>query len=704
MESEITARVLIESLPYIRRFADKTIVIKYGGHAMVDEELKNAFAQDMVLLKYIGLNPIVVHGGGPQIGGFLKKMNIESTFVSGMRVTDGETMDVVEMVLVGKIGKEIVNYINRHGGRAVGLSGKDGAMILAKKMQLVRQQEGDLPPEIIDIGQVGEVENIDQGLLRYMEKGNFIPVISPVGVGAGGETYNINADLVAGHVAAALKAEKLILLTDVEGVLDTDGGLISSIRVSEIENLKNSGVIKGGMLPKLDCCAQALVRGVKKAHIVDGRKLHAVLLEIFTDPWDRHPGCCRGMRKMVMNSEEIKSLASKVLMNTYGDRYGLALVRGEGARVWDPEGNEYLDFLSGIAVTNLGHSHPKLAEALAEQAKTLVHVSNLYFTEPQVRLARLLVENSFADKVFFCNSGAEANEGAIKLARKYSFDKYGKDRYTILTMNDSFHGRTMATLSATAQEKIHKGFEPLVAGFRYLPLGDLKALEEALTDEVCALMIEPVQGEGGVNSPGGEFLKAAAELCRARDVLVIFDEVQVGMGRTCKLFAYQNFDVEPDIMTLAKALANGAPMGAVLARDEVAKSFTPGSHGTTFGGTPLVSAAALAVMETMLEPGFFEKAAGTAEYFRNKLEDLTAKYDYIEEVRGLGLILGLKLSFPGTGAMNRLKEAGFLINCTNETVLRFLPPLIITKAEVDKLMPVLEEVLVAEAAEIGVEK
>ncbi|MFH1139551.1 MAG: acetylglutamate kinase [Pseudomonadota bacterium] len=280
--SEMTARVLIEALPYIRRFADKTIVVKYGGHAMVDEELKNAFAQDMVLLKYIGLNPIVVHGGGPQIGSFLKKMNIESRFVSGMRVTDGETMDVVEMVLVGKIGKEIVNLINRHGGRAVGLSGKDGAMILARKMTLTRQ-EGDLPPEIIDIGQVGEVETIDHGLLRYLERGNFIPVIAPVGVGAAGETYNINADLVAGHVAAALRAEKLILLTDVEGVLDRDGGLISSIKTGDIEGLKSSGTIKGGMLPKLDCCAEALARGVKKAHIVDGRKLHAVLLEIFTD-------------------------------------------------------------------------------------------------------------------------------------------------------------------------------------------------------------------------------------------------------------------------------------------------------------------------------------------------------------------------------------------------------------------------------------
>ncbi|MFH1139550.1 MAG: aspartate aminotransferase family protein [Pseudomonadota bacterium] len=404
-----------------------------------------------------------------------------------------------------------------------------------------------------------------------------------------------------------------------------------------------------------------------------------------------------------MSSEEIKTLASKVLMNTYGDRYGLALVRGEGARVWDPEGVEYLDFLSGLAVTSLGHSHPRVAEALAAQAKTLVHVSNLYFTEPQVVLAKLLVDNSFADRVFFCNSGAEANEGAIKLARKYSFDKYGPGRHKILTLENSFHGRTMATLSATAQAKIHKGFEPLVDGFAYLPVGDLSALEAALTNEVCAVLAEPIQGEGGVNLLGREFLHGLVRLCRARDVLVIFDEVQVGLGRTGRLFAYQNFDLEPDVMTLAKALANGVPMGAVLARENVARAFGPGSHGSTFGGTPLVSAAALAVLETMLAPGFLDGVVEVGAYFRGKLEALAAKYGFIKEVRGLGLILGLELTFNGTGVMNRLKNAGFLINCTRDTVLRFLPPLIITAAEVDRLLPALEEALTGEAAAAGVE-
>ena len=400
---------------------------------------------------------------------------------------------------------------------------------------------------------------------------------------------------------------------------------------------------------------------------------------------------------MTVSSQEIKETTGRAMMNTYG-RYDLALVRGQGAVVYDPEGKEYLDFVAGLAVAGLGHAHPKVAEAVAGQARRLVHVSNLYFTEPQARLAEALTEKSFADRVFFCNSGAEANEAAIKLARKYSADKYGPGRYKILTMENSFHGRTLATLSATAQEKIHKGFEPLVDGFAYLPWSDSAALERALADDVCALMIEPIQGEGGVNEPADGYLNRAAELCRARDVLLIFDEVQVGMGRTGTLFAYQNFGVEPDVMTLAKALANGLPIGAMLAREEAARAFGPGTHATTFGGTPLVSAAALAVLETMLAPGFMDQVVRVGVYFRNLLEGLAERHDFIRQIRGRGLILALELTFPGGGAVSELMRRGFLINCTQETVLRFLPPLIITEAEVDRLLPALEETLVAEAA------
>jgi acetylglutamate kinase len=276
------AKILIEALPYIRRFNNATIVVKYGGHAMVNEELKRDFALDIILMKYVGLNPIVVHGGGPQIGEFLDKLSIESEFVDGMRVTDKRTMDVVEMVLVGKVNKEIVTLINKNGGQSVGLSGKDGQLITAKKMKYYKDKGDDKPPEIIDMGMVGEITSINNRILKSLIEDQFIPVIAPVGAGKKGETYNINADLVAGHIAASLKARKLILLTDTEGVLDKEGTLISTLRMKEIQSFVDDGTIKGGMIPKIHCCLEAIKGGVKKAHILDGRKDHAILLEIFT--------------------------------------------------------------------------------------------------------------------------------------------------------------------------------------------------------------------------------------------------------------------------------------------------------------------------------------------------------------------------------------------------------------------------------------
>jgi acetylglutamate kinase len=282
VEQEKRAQILIEALPYIRRFQDAVIVVKYGGHAMVDEELKKSFALDVILMKTVGLNPIVVHGGGPQIGSFLKRLSIQSEFVDGMRVTDEQTMDVVEMVLVGKVNKEIVNLINQNGGRAVGLSGKDGQLLTAKKMKYMRKRGDDQPPEIIDIGMVGEITSVNHEILTSLMESRFIPVIAPVGAGKKGETYNINADLVAGHIASSLKARKLILLTDTEGVLDGQGRLISTIKAGDAPGMIEDGTVKGGMIPKIGCCLQALKGGVKKAHILDGRKEHAILLEIFT--------------------------------------------------------------------------------------------------------------------------------------------------------------------------------------------------------------------------------------------------------------------------------------------------------------------------------------------------------------------------------------------------------------------------------------
>jgi len=383
--------------------------------------------------------------------------------------------------------------------------------------------------------------------------------------------------------------------------------------------------------------------------------------------------------------------ADRFMFKTY-KRFPITLVKGDGCRVWDENGKEYIDFVGGIAVCALGHSSPIVSKALYEQSKELVHVSNLFYTQPQTELAQILVENSFADRVFFCNSGAEANEAAIKLARRYSKEKFGSGRHSIITMHNSFHGRTMATLSATGQEKIRVGFDPFLEGFRYVPFNDLGNLRSAIDGSVCAVMLEPIQGEGGVVLPDPDYLKGVREICREHDILFILDEIQVGMGRTGRLFAYQHFGITPDIMTLAKALGNGLPIGAMLAIEELADAFGPGSHATTFGGTPLITAGALAVVKSLVNDGWTEKARDMGAYFKNQLINLQQKHSIIKDVRGLGLMLGLPLDREGAGIVSTCMERGFLINCVQERVLRFVPPLIIGKEEIDLLINCLDEI------------
>ncbi len=390
--------------------------------------------------------------------------------------------------------------------------------------------------------------------------------------------------------------------------------------------------------------------------------------------------------------------ADRYMFQTY-TRFPLTLVRGEGCRVWDEEGREYLDFVGGIAVCALGHSSPIVSRVLKEQSERLVHVSNLYYTRPQTELARLLVENSFADRVFFCNSGAEANEAAIKLGRRYANEKLGQDRRIIISMINSFHGRTMATLSATGQAKIQAGYDPLLEGFRFVPFNDIEGLEQALDNSVFAVMLEPIQGEGGVVFPAPSYLKEVRGLCNERNLLLIFDEVQVGMGRTGKLFAHEHYGVTPDIMTLAKALANGLPMGAMLSTEEVGKAFGPGSHASTFGGTPLVSAVSYAVLKALLEDGRLGHCQAMGEYLKAGLEGLARKYGFIKEVRGLGLILGVELDRPGGPVVDACLKEGVLINCAHEKVLRFLPPLIVQKGEIDFLIETLDRVFQAMSTE-----
>ncbi|MDY0290931.1 MAG: acetylornithine transaminase [Desulfuromonadaceae bacterium] len=392
-----------------------------------------------------------------------------------------------------------------------------------------------------------------------------------------------------------------------------------------------------------------------------------------------------------MNTQAWIKRGDNCIATTYG-RFPIVASKGEGCWLWDVEGNKYLDFLAGVAVNNLGHCHPKVVAALQQQAQTLIHCSNYYHIPNQIELAEALCRNSFGERVFFCNSGAEANEAAMKLVRKHSAEKNGSNRFTVITALASFHGRTIGTISATGQDAVRKGFTPVVPGFRYVPFGDIDAMRTAVTAEVCAVMLEPVQGEGGINVAPPGYLKAVRELCDQHNMLLIFDEVQVGYGRTGKLFAYQHDDVAPDIMTLAKAMAGGAPIGAMVATEKAATAFTPGSHGSTFGGNPLVTAAALATLDVLENDGVLDNCVEMGAHLHACLKQLSTKFSWCGEVRGRGLIQGLQLDIEGAPLVAAALKKGLLINCTAGKVLRFVPPLIVTKGEIDLAMEILQQV------------
>jgi acetylornithine/N-succinyldiaminopimelate aminotransferase len=394
-----------------------------------------------------------------------------------------------------------------------------------------------------------------------------------------------------------------------------------------------------------------------------------------------------------MEQKRLIEEAEKYLMNTYR-RYPVVLRKGSGVRVYGIDGKEYLDFVGGIAVNILGHCPRKVVIAVQKQVQRLIHCSNLYYIEPQIKLAKLLVENSFADRVFFCNSGAEANEGAIKLARKFAKEYLSPDRFEIITCHGSFHGRTYGALTATAQEKFHNGFSPLLPGFKYVPFNDIDALKKAIDKNTCAIMLEPIQGEGGVRVPDKDYLKKVREICDEAGILLILDEVQTGMGRTGRLFAHEHFGITPDIMTLAKGLGAGMPIGALLATEKVSKAFTPGSHASTFGGNPVACAAAIATIETLLEDEFiFDNVQRMGRYFMDRLNSLKQDFpDIIISVRGMGLLIGMELLRDCSDIVNACLGKGLLINCTAGNVLRFTPPLTIQKKDIDSCIDILEEV------------
>ncbi len=394
-----------------------------------------------------------------------------------------------------------------------------------------------------------------------------------------------------------------------------------------------------------------------------------------------------------MDTQTTAALTEKYLMNTY-KRAPVAFASGGGVWLIDVEGRPYLDFIAGIAVCALGHNHPVLTASIQAQAARLLHVSNLYLIPEQARLGQWLVEHSALDRAFFCNSGAEANEAAIKLARKYWHAK-GDQRFEIIVANQSFHGRTLATLAATAQPKYQKGFDPLPAGFTPVPFDDIDALQQAVRRQTAAVMLEVVQGEGGYRFPSPAYLPSVRRVCDEGGLLLILDEVQTGIGRTGRWFAYEHYGITPDIMTLAKGLGGGVPVGAMLATEAVSSAFQPGDHGATFGGNPLACVAALAVVETLEDEGLPARAAEVGAYFVDQLRALARRHSVITEVRGLGLLVAVDLSMEAAGAVTACRERGLLINAVQPKTLRFAPPLIVTNAEVDQAVTILDAALAA---------
>ncbi len=385
-------------------------------------------------------------------------------------------------------------------------------------------------------------------------------------------------------------------------------------------------------------------------------------------------------------SEEIISLHKQFVMSTYAP--GLVLVKGKGAKVWDADGKEYLDFLAGIAVLSVGHCHPKVVKAIKEQAAKLMHVSNLYYNENQPRLAQALSTRSLNGKCFFCNSGAEANEGMIKLARLWG---HAQGKFEVISMTNSFHGRTLATITATGQTKYQKGFEPLPTGFVYAEFNNLDSVKAAITEKTAAVLVEAVQGEGGIVPASPEFMKGLRALCDEKNILLLCDEVQCGFGRTGQWFGFQAYGIQPDAFSLAKGLANGFPIGAMVAGPKLSDLFQPGHHASTFGGNPLACAAALATIDVIEQEKLLENAATTGELFKQKLKKLAKKYPFIQDVRGIGLMVGLVCDRPAKPLEVILREKGLISIATHDVVIRFLPPLNVKASQIRQAVKIVEE-------------
>ncbi len=674
--------------------ADGPVVVKLGGAAVAAGEGLPASLADVAALWSDGVPVVVVHGGGPEITAWSKRLGQEPRFVDGLRYSDAETVAVAEMALA-RVGKGIAAALTRDGLRAVSLGGRDAGVLTARA---ARRRDAD--GREVDLGLVGSVADVRVDALRSLLAAGFLPVLATIAPGADGTLYNVNADEAAVAVATALGSKALVLATDVPGVLlPGRDGPVEHLEADAARELVERGVVHGGMRPKVEACLAAVDGGVP-AWIVDGGREGAVLAAARGEAGAGTAFAPARPARAVARLADVFELDRAYVMQTYS-RTPLALERGRGTIVQDADGRPYLDFLSGISVTNLGHCHPEVVAAIARQAAVLGHTSNLYLTRPQVELARVLVEESFPGRVFFCNSGAEATEGALKLCRKAAWRRARAagtpEALEVVSFSHSFHGRTYGALAVT--RGYQEGFGPMLAGFRELPWNDVDAVA-GIGPETAGVIVEPIQGEGGVQPAAPEFLRALRAACDRHGACLIFDEIQCGLGRSGRMFAFQHYGVRPDVVTLGKALGAGLPMGAIIAAEPWGESLGRGDHASTFGGNPIVAAAALAGLEVLRRDDLPGRALRMGEQLRLDLRRALADQPLVREVRGVGLMTGIELTSPAAGpaAVAACRDRGLLINCTAQTVLRLLPPLTVTEQEVRCATEVIAAVLAQVAA------
>ena len=695
-DASAKAATLIEALPWLNRFHGQTVVIKYGGHAMADEALRLAFAQDLVFLRYAGLRPVVVHGGGPQITEHLGRLGVESAFTAGLRVTTPEAMEVVRMVLSGKVNKDIVGLINRHGPFAVGMSGEDASTFTAtRKMAIV---DG----EPVDIGLVGEIVATNPGAIEALLADGRIPVVSSVAAGRDGEVYNVNADTAAAALAVALDAAKLVVLTDVAGLYrdwPSSADVISELTAAELERLLP--VLEAGMIPKMEACLTAVRGGVPQAHVLDGRLSHAILLEIFTDsgigtmvPCPRQEA---GDERDRSPAEEVRGGPDAELRHApagHQPRAGLPGMGRRRARVPGPDRRDRGELAracppghrrGGQPPGGRGGPHLQPVPARARGRAGRAHPVS---PRGALTLAGDDPPTPRTGRVFFANSGTEANEAAIKLVRRIA----GPGRPVIVAAERSFHGRTMGALALTGKESIRAPFGPFGLTVRFVPYGDTGALRAAVDADVAAVFLEPGLGESGVVPAPEGYLRAAREACDQAGALLVLDEIQSAIGRTGAWFAHQAAGVRPDVLTLAKGLGGGLPIGACVGLGAAGTGFAKGDHGSTFGGNPVACAAALAVLEVIERDGLLAHVTAVGEHLAAGLGQVS--HPLLAGVRGLGLWRAVVLTSEEAPAVEAAaRRAGFLVNAVQPDAIRLAPPLILSAAQADEFTAALPAIL-----------